>query len=228
MVNRSNSINGLKKPYIAPFEVVVHNKPNDCWVSFIGKVFDITPIIEYYEGQRCIMPLLAHAGKDISPWFDEKDGEIQHHIHPITGARVPYCPHGRIPDVLPQVPTVSWRPLEGKPWWKNEEYQVGLLTKRVRPIRIINTLIRKEVSMNVCCEDTIRRIMERYSIFCSNPSSYTWRYADKNLEVDKTMEQNGIPDERDKFTDLGLPQNLYVPGVLLYYNDDLGWEDSDN
>lgn len=43
----------------------------------------------------------------------------------------------------------------------------------------------------------------------------------------KTMEENGIPDERDEYTDLGLPQNIYVPCVFIYYNDDLKWEDRD-
>lgn len=53
-------------------------------------------------------------------------------------------------------------------------YQIGVLTKQVRPIRIINMLIVKEVTMNVCCEDTFNRISERYSLFNSEPESYTW------------------------------------------------------
>lgn len=211
----------IPKPYVAPFEVVVHDQPDDCWVSLLGKVFDVTPIIKQYEGQDCIKPLIAHAGKDISNWFDDRTGDIRYYIHPLTGAHVPYCPHGRIPDVLPQVPTVNWKPLDHPPWWKDDQYVIGPLTKRVRPIRIINSLIRKEVSMNVCCEDTFSRIMERYSMFCSNPQSYTWRYCDRTMDPSKTMEENEIPDERDRFTELGLPQNLYVPGIFLYYNDDL-------
>lgn len=114
--------NTSKSNYIAPFEVVVHNSPDDCWVSFLGKVFDVTPIIKQYENDNCIKPLLAHAGKDISNWFDERDGEIMHYIHPVTGARVPYCPHGRIPDVKTQVPSADWRPIDGLPWWKDERY----------------------------------------------------------------------------------------------------------
>lgn len=42
-----------------------------------------------------------------------------------------------------------------------------------------------------------------------------------------TMEENGIPDERDKFVRVGLPQSTHVPGILLYFNDDLGFDDSD-
>lgn len=41
------------------------------------------------------------------------------------------------------------------------------------------------------------------------------------------MEENGMPDERDTFLELGLPQDLYIPGVLLYYNDDLKFEEQE-
>lgn len=111
-----------EKPlYIAPFEVVIHNKINDCWVSFLGKVYNVTPLLKEYEGQNCIRPLLAFAGKDISNWFDPETGDIQHYIHPITGARVPYCPHGRIPHVEIEVPSTNWRPLDRKPWWFDDK-----------------------------------------------------------------------------------------------------------
>ena len=105
----------------APFEVVIHNSPSDCWVSFLGKVFDITPIIKQYEDQSCIKPLVAMAGKDISHWFDDKTGDIQQYIHPETGVKVPYCPHGPLPDIPVEVPATSWMPLlDRSPWWKDE------------------------------------------------------------------------------------------------------------
>lgn len=46
--------------------------------------------------------------------------------------------------------------------------------------------------------------------------------------MNKTMEENGIPDERETFVCVGLPQSTYTPGVLLYYNDDLGYDESDD
>ncbi|KAH1017653.1 hypothetical protein HUJ05_008263 [Dendroctonus ponderosae] len=237
--------NQEKWPIFAPFEVVVHNTPQDCWVSFLGKVLDVSPLIEKYNGQKCIKPLLAMAGKDISHWFDEKTQDIQHHIHPETGVRVPYCPHGAIPDVQVEVPAACWKPLDRPPWWQDEQYQarardeittiftrkVGLLSKKIRPLRIRNMLTLSEVTINVCCEDTFYRILERFSIFNSDADSYTWRYLDKNIDMSKTLEENGIADERDKFTELGLPQNFYIPSIFLYYNDDLKWaleDDEDN
>lgn len=108
-------------PYFAPFEVVIHNTPEDCWVSFLGKVCDITLLIQKYENQKCVRPLLAMAGKDISHWFDKRTGDIRHFIHPDTGCRVPYCQHGPIPDVCEQVPSTVWKPLVDKPWWNDEK-----------------------------------------------------------------------------------------------------------
>lgn len=43
--------------------------------------------------------------------------------------------------------------------------------------------------------------------------------------MQKTLEENGIPDERDLFVKLGLPQNYYIPSVFLYYTDDLKYFD---
>lgn len=85
-----------------------------------------------------------------------------------------------------------------------------------------------EVTINVCCEDTFQRILERYLIFNSDADSYTWRYLDKNIDMSKTLEENDIPDERDKFTELGLTQNFYLPSIFLYYNDDLKWAPLDD
>lgn len=46
--------------------------------------------------------------------------------------------------------------------------------------------------------------------------------------MNKTMEENGILDERDEFIRVGLPQSTHVPGVLLYFNDDLGYDSSED
>ncbi|XP_022917689.1 cytochrome b5 domain-containing protein 1 [Onthophagus taurus] len=210
-----------QRNYIAPFEVVVHNSVSDCWVSFLGKVYNITPLLREYAGEDCIRPLVAFAGKDINDWFDESTGDIQHYIHPITGARVPHCPYGRIPHVQIQVPSTEWRPLDGLPWWKDDaKYLVGRLTKKVRPVRITNMCICQEAIINVCCEDTISRIMERYRIFNSEPESYICRALNKNLVMNKTLEENGIIDEREEYYRLGLPQSLYIPVIFMYYSDD--------
>lgn len=62
--------------FFTPNEVVVHNSGNDCWVSFLGLVRDLTPLIQKYINSPSIKPILAFAGKDISNWFDPRTGDV--------------------------------------------------------------------------------------------------------------------------------------------------------
>lgn len=64
-----------EKKYWKPADVALHNRPEDCWVSFNGIVMDLTPLVQEYRNRPEILPLLAEAGKDISHWFDI-DGKV--------------------------------------------------------------------------------------------------------------------------------------------------------
>ncbi|XP_018335857.1 cytochrome b5 domain-containing protein 1-like [Agrilus planipennis] len=221
MANEQKYTNKGDRILIAPFEVALHNKPGDCWVSFLGKVFNLTKLIEEYKKTNLVKPILAFAGKDISHWFDESSGDIQYFINPITGIRTPYCPNGPIPHVALPTPSSNWTPVD-TPWWKDDaKYRIGDLSKRVRSISVINMVIGTTVTLNVCCEDTINRIMDRYSIFNKNTSSYSWRHNNENMDLAKSLEENGAVDERDDYTHANLPQTLYTPTIYTYYNDDM-------
>lgn len=37
-------------PYFSATEVAKHNVEEDCWVSFLGKVFDLTPLLAQNKG----------------------------------------------------------------------------------------------------------------------------------------------------------------------------------
>lgn len=65
-------------PYFLPEEIVVHNTPEDCWVSFLGVVRDLTPLVKKYKDSPKIKPILANAGKDISHWFNKRTGDVRH------------------------------------------------------------------------------------------------------------------------------------------------------
>lgn len=64
-------------------------------------------------------------------------------------------------------------------------------------------------------------ILRRYLPHNAHAASYTWKYEGVNLDMDKTLEQNKIPDEDVEFYQLNLDSDLYTPGILLYFNDDL-------
>ena len=41
------------------------------------------------------------------------------------------------------------------------------------------------------------------------------------LDMEKTLEENGIKDETEEMQKLGVDQDFYVPVIHLYYQDDL-------
>ena len=62
--------------YYTPGEVALHNVPSDCWVSYLGKVYDLTLLCKEHMGDVLLKPIIANAGRDISHWFNSEDGEV--------------------------------------------------------------------------------------------------------------------------------------------------------
>lgn len=78
--------------------------------------------------------------------------KLKTHLHPETGARVSLLP-SRIPHEPLFEPDVNWVPAipDGTPeWWRDEKYNVGMETARPIKIRIMNTLIKRSVTLKVC------------------------------------------------------------------------------
>ncbi|CAB3221300.1 unnamed protein product [Arctia plantaginis] len=171
----------------------------------------------YCDAKRLAMSILAYAGKDLSHWFKGEDWV--HYTHPIVGSKTTHMIHGH-GSQQPVVPSTLWRPIE-KPWWLNEKYMVGKATARTRPIRITNTITGSTVTLEVCSEETLYEVMMRYFPHNRHLSSYTWRYLGKPLCYNKTLAENNIPDERDRFSDVALAENIHIPAILIYYDDDL-------
>ncbi|XP_046389609.1 cytochrome b5 domain-containing protein 1 [Ischnura elegans] len=207
-----------------PSDVVIHNQPCDLWVSYLGNVYNLTPLIVEFTNigaVKLIKPLLAFGGKDISEWFNPDTGELRTYTHPITWTTAPYTPHGTLPHLGPLMPTSLWKPLTKKPWWKDTRYMIGRLTAKARPIRILNVLTGHDDQIEVCCEDTLNRIQERYLFLNNHSGSYTWKFEGRVLNMNLTLAENGIPDEREEFIELLLPEKFYIPAIMIYNNDDL-------
>lgn len=62
---------------------------------------------------------------------------------------IPYCPNGRFVHIAPPFPSSDWANDFGRPWWKDESYLVGILSKKTRFIKIINTLTSQEQVIEV-------------------------------------------------------------------------------
>ncbi|KAF7257042.1 hypothetical protein EG68_05084 [Paragonimus skrjabini miyazakii] len=205
----------LKRKYYTPNDIILHSTPEDCLVSFLGKVYDLTPLCAAFKGSVLLKPILAAAGTDISHWFDRRTGDVQHYVDPQTHCIMPYTPHGRFVHIPPPFPTTDWATDFGTPWWKNDKYAVGYLTKKTRFVRIINTLALQEHELEVCVEDTMTDILARYLQYNAHAASYTWKYNGMVLDMEKTLEENGVKEETQDIED------RYMPQLHLYYNDDL-------
>ena len=67
----------------------------------------------------------------------------------------------------------------------------------------------------------MNEILDRYLKFNSHAASYTWKRLGKVLDMSKNLDQNGIYDDKPELQQLGMPVDDYVPGIHLYFNDDL-------
>uniref|UniRef100_A0A672TAC3 Cytochrome b5 domain-containing protein 1 n=1 Tax=Sinocyclocheilus grahami TaxID=75366 RepID=A0A672TAC3_SINGR len=61
----------------SPYQSVIENFCH-IWASYLGKVYDLTPLLEEYKGDVLSKPITECAGKDISHWFDPKTKNVSH------------------------------------------------------------------------------------------------------------------------------------------------------
>ena len=181
----------------------------------------MTPAHCYRPGDVLLKPIAACAGTDISGWFDVKTKDIRTHIDPITLCTVPYTPRGRFLHIPPPIPRSDWANTFGTPWWKDSKYFVGQLSAKTRKLKIVNMLTAEETVVEVCGEETITEILQRYLVHNRHVMSYTWKHHGKLLDMAKTLDENGIHDESADMFKLAIDEDQHIPEVQLYYNDDL-------
>ena len=169
-------------------------------------------------------PLIQHAGQDLSHWFNAQTNDVKTCIDPDSGLEVPYLPHGRFVHVPPNEPSADWRTDYGLPWWLDDkQFMKGLLSKKRRYVRIVNTLTSQNDLLEVATEETLEEIRQRYLKYNLHAGSYTWKRLGAPLDLTKTLDQNGIPEETDAADQLlnGSSDEVYVPAIHVYFKDDL-------
>ena len=77
------------------------------------------------------------------------------------------------------------------------------------------------IFLQVCSEEILSEIQDRYLKYNAHAASYTWKYNGQNLDMDKTLEENGVLDESEEFYKLGMNDEHFLPAIHLYFNDDL-------
>ena len=224
----------LARTYLTPNEVAGHSSPHDdCWVSFLGRVYNMTPLIQDNRGEL-IQPIADAAGKDISHWFDAKIGDVKRYMNLETGLEEYYTPMGRFLHIPPSNPTDDFVTDFDLPWWMDHQsaepqYWIGMLSQQTRKIRIVNMLTKDEHTLEVCSEDTVKQIQGKYQPYNQHAGSYAWKRLPNPgegkdmivLDMAKTLNGNKMRDEAEDFEDLGLDDDYYVPSIHLYFKDDL-------
>ncbi|KAL4631465.1 cytochrome b5 domain-containing protein 1-like [Arapaima gigas] len=216
----------MQRPkYFTPKEVSQHNTLEDLWVSFLGKVCDLTPLVTEHKGDVLIRPIVECAGKDISNWFCPKTKDIRTHVDPLTCCVKYFTPRGRFVHVPPPCPRTDWANDFEMPWWRDHQYEVGLLSAKTRWVRIVNTLTAQKQILEVCSEEILDEILQKYLKYNSHAASYTWKFEGLNLDMSRTLSENGVirddEDEDEELCRSHVEQDLFIPSICLYFNDDL-------
>ncbi|KAI9005880.1 hypothetical protein BC832DRAFT_455042 [Gaertneriomyces semiglobifer] len=212
--------------YFTPSEVELHNAAEDCWVSWLGYVYNLTSLVADKKEDPLAAPILRNAGKDISHWFDKSNGELRTQINPLTNCLAPYTPEGPFFHVPPLFPTSSWAGVNDSdsnvPWWMDKErYCIGRLSQKTRKMRIINTLTQDEHVVEVASEESLSAIQERYMALNAHAKGYMWKRLGQLLDMSQTLDQNGIKDDTMHFQRVGMDEEKHLPAIHLYFSDDL-------
>ena len=97
-------------------------------------------------------------------------------------------------------------------------------------IRVRNVLTKQEGEMEVPSEETVAEIRARYLALNSHAMAYIWKAFKKDsngefelfeLDMNRTLQENGIEDETEIFEDHMIETDFYIPTVHLYWSDDL-------
>lgn len=68
--------------------------------------------------------------------------------------------------------------------------------------------------------------MQRHLHYNKNAEGYTWKRLGKELDMNKTLEENGIVDQNDEFQKLGVgvEEPAFYPSLHIYFNNDIQYQ----
>lgn len=144
--------------------------------------------------------------------------QLKAQINLLTGCVTPALPVGMFLNVPPPLPRSDWKVENGcNPWWIDQTNCLGYLSQKTRKIRLVNTLTRDEHILEVCSEDTLSAIQERYTAINAHAKGYMWKRLSSLLDMNLTLHENGIIDEDSLFDSLGMNNEHWLPVIHLYF-----------
>lgn len=120
----------------------------------------------------------------------------------------------------PPIPRSDWNPIQSSqtPWWLDvKKYCIGLRSRKTRKIRIVNTLTQREHVLEVCSEEKITAIQDRYTAVNAHAKGYMWKRLGSLLDMNSTLEANHIKDQAGVFEEVGIDEEDWLPVIHLYF-----------
>ena len=93
--------------------------------------------------------------------------------------------------------------------------------RKNKPRSLFLATISLTPQTQVCSEEIMSEILTRYLVYNAHAASYTWKYNGTNLDMARTLEDNGVKDEDEEFYELSIRDDQFLPAIHLYFNDDL-------
>ncbi|CAF1204131.1 unnamed protein product [Adineta ricciae] len=198
-------------PFYTLNDLAQHNHQTDAWICILDHIYDVTSLVEKVQGTKLYQQLISYSGQDISVWFDEITREPRKRIDPYT-----YEP-------VSVINNVALLQTFATPFWQTKEYFIGQLSTYPRYIRLIhNFMSDHSYILEVAEEDTIGQIARKFLKYNSHVFSYIWRYNGQILDYNKTLTENGIPNEESFHDRYGWrSDNENCPTIILCFSDDL-------
>ena len=75
--------------------------------------------------------------------------------------------------------------------------------------------------MEVAGEETVGDIKQRWISDYGGGNGYVMKVRGQVLELDKTLDQNGLVDERAEMEELGMNCRDFIPVIHLYFDDQI-------
>lgn len=219
--------------WLTPADVAKHNSEQSAWVSVFSRVVDVTSLLKRTATgaadvcDAATQTLLRNAGRDVSHWFDRATGDVRTVVDAASGLATAQQP---LPHAPPAAPTTAAAVVFAEPWWRSADLCVGRLTQRPRRVGVLNTLLPHDAVVVVECaaEEPLSEVLcGRYAALANaHARSYTAKYLGRTLDPQRTLEENGVPDDEAAFEDAGVDGAPHVPTLFLYFNDDLTADDA--
>ena len=125
------------------------------------------------------------------------------------------------------------------PWWRDPNYIIGELAGPVTSVSLYNTLTKQRINIQIPLSQTLNKTLQQQLLNQNQHArAYSCSRLGKALDLNKTLEQNGIEPMNNLLDDSigglqGGPQEAlkggsqkakgeeYTPTILLHFEDDL-------